>query len=310
MKKAIFICCFISFALYSKACDICGCSASESALGVLPQIQKNYIGINYQYRSFTSTHIPDVSTQEEAVGTSKEHFHTLTFNGMYSPISRLKITAQIPFNFYNKDEYKTTIYSRGIGDVTISLLGELFSTKQCKSNGIKQLLMAGIGTKMPTGSIDKKYGLAILEPNFQPGTGSFDFPFLVYYALKTKKSGIRSELQYILTTANKKDFKYGNRYSASIQTWYWYEKKNWNVIPYAGLQLDQSRKDINKGIINDYSGGSMLNATIGTDIFIKNYGWGITVKTPIYQKVGLGYIDNKLKCNLQFIYLIQKTKKS
>ncbi len=295
---------------FNMACDICGCSARENTLGILPQIQKNFIGTSYQYRSFSSSHIPDDTSDDNITGFSKEKYHTLSLTGMYSPISRLKITAQLPFNFYNKNEYGTSVYSRGIGDIAFMVLGEVYSTKQCKPNGIKHLLMAGIGTKFPTGSINKKYGIAILEQNMQTGTGSFDFPFLAYYALKTKKSGIRSELQYILSTENKKDFKFGNRFSGNLQTWYWYEKKQWNVIPFVGAQLDWSGKDKNLGIINDYSGGCMLNGMIGTDVFIKNFGWGVSVKTPLYQNIGMGHIDNKIKCNIQFIYLIQKNKKS
>jgi hypothetical protein len=310
MKKVIIICSLISIVFQSSACDICGCSARDNALGVLPQIQKNFIGTNYQYRSFTSNHIAENTLDNRITGTSKENYHTLSLTGMYSPISKIRITAQIPFNFYNKYEYGTRIYSRGIGDISLLVLGEIFSTKKCKANGIKHLLMAGIGTKFPTGSINKKYGIAILEQNMQTGTGSFDFPFLAYYALKTKKSGIRSEIQYLLSTENHKEFKFGNRFSGNLQTWYWYEKKQWNVIPFVGTQFDWSVRDRNLGIFNDYSGGYVLNGMIGTDIFIQNFGWGVSVKTPIYQDIGMGYIDNKVKCNFQFIYLIQKNKKS
>jgi hypothetical protein len=310
MKIVIIICSLISIVFQSSACDICGCSARENALGVLPQIQKNFIGTSYQYRSFTSTHLSDDTSEDIVTGISKEKYHTLSFTGMYSPISKLRITAQIPFNFYNKYEYGSSIYSRGIGDITLLVLGEIYSTKKCKANGIKHLLMAGIGTKFPTGSINKKYGIAIVEQNMQTGTGSFDFPFLAYYALKTKKSGIRSELQYLINTENKNDFKYGNRFSGNLQTWYWYEKNKWNVIPYVGTQLDWSGKDKNRGEINDYSGGYVLNGMIGADIFIQNFGWGVSVKTPFYQNIGMGHIDNKIKCNFQFIYLIQKNKKS
>ncbi len=99
-----------------------------------------------------------------------------------------------------------------------------------------------------------------------------------------------------------KEFKFGNRFSGNLQTWYWYEKKQWNVIPFVGTQFDWSERDRNLGIFNDYSGGYVLNGMIGTDIFIQNFGWGVSVKTPFYQNIGMGHIDNKIKCNFQFIF--------
>src|SRR4051812_40894074 len=38
----------------SVACDLCGCSANNQYLGILPQFYKQFIGVQYQYTSFNA----------------------------------------------------------------------------------------------------------------------------------------------------------------------------------------------------------------------------------------------------------------
>ena len=54
-RKYIVLLLFVmGFGSVAKACDICGCGVGSYYLGILPEYNKRFIGLRYQYKTLTT----------------------------------------------------------------------------------------------------------------------------------------------------------------------------------------------------------------------------------------------------------------
>ena len=65
----------VFIAIDSNACTVCGCSASNQYLGILPQFHRHFLGLQYQHREFRSEHPAHEAGHSGTV--SQENFNTL-----------------------------------------------------------------------------------------------------------------------------------------------------------------------------------------------------------------------------------------
>lgn len=109
------------------ACNVCGGSANSQNLGVLPQFNKHFIGIQYLSKSFQN----DADMDNVAGKGSSDHYQNLQIWGRYTISKRIQLFAFLPYtcNTSNHDGIPVTI--NGIGDISMIVNYRLIRADEC-----------------------------------------------------------------------------------------------------------------------------------------------------------------------------------
>jgi len=281
----------------ATACDVCGCSVGGSYFGILPQFQRNFIGWRYQQRSFISEHL--TLFPNEVPIKSQESFYTTEAWGRYVPHPKVHVFAFVPFNYFTKREDSMFTKVAGIGDVSLLAHFIVFNTGDSTALKWKQALQLGAGIKLPTGKsnfIQEHTGL--LVPSLQPGTGSLDIPLSVIYTVRKGKWGINAEINYRVNTPNIRHYKFGDRTTTYVRTFYWYGKRNVTILPHMGFTYERGMMDKKDGTIVDYTGSESVLASAGFDFYYKKLILNGNAQLPMYQHIAQGQVTSKPRFNV------------
>lgn len=304
MKKIIGLMLLASAVFTSaRACDVCGCSASNQYLGILPKANLNFIGFQYQFSSYTSDHPSLFENQPNEKG--KDYYNTYQLWGRYNIGSRLQVFAFLPYRYNIQHQDATTTSTSGLGD--ISFLANAVILKEKDGQAWQQQLLAGGGIKTPTGkysgiSATDKQGL----PNMQPGTGSVDFIVNSNYTLRREAIGVNVDAAYTITLPNSESYKYGNRANAGLLGFYAIKKKDFTILPQLGVRYEYTLHDYDnydRKWLNEQSGGYMCFGSAGIQAYYKKLGLRLTYQMPISQHYGAGYVTAKQKLDAGIFFL-------
>lgn len=292
MKKLFFVIGILlpvlSLSNNAVACDICGCSASGYQLGILPQYHKNFIGLRYNFRQFRSTHPLELGNVTNH--TSREYYHTTELWGRWYPLKRLQLFAFVPFQYFKREEGKTVTTVSGLGDITLVANYSLIDNTGDLSRKWQHLFQAGGGIKLPTGKNGLSDPGGNIYQNFQPGSSSTDFILNAVYTLRHNQWGLNTDASYRINTTNKESYRFGNRFNTSLRAFYWQSLgKNVSLLPYAGVMYEHAAADREKSKNKDYTGGDMVHASVGADVYFKRFSAGAQLQTPVYQHLSEGY---------------------
>jgi len=293
MKRSILSLLLLTIQMHASACDVCGCSASNQYLGLLPQLHWNFAGLQYEYSSFSSTHpalfegLPD----EHAA----DYYNTVQAWGRYNIGKRMQVFAFVPYHFNRDHADSSHSETSGIGDISLLIDGIVIKDKG-NTGAWGHQLIAGGGIKLPTGrntgiTAPDRLGL----PNLQPGTGSWDFIVNTNYTVRYKKLGLNLDAAYTFTTANKHDFKYGNRLNAGLLVYYSPKLKGKiSLLPQAGMRYSYTLHDYDnysKKWLNEQSGGYLMYAEVGIQAYYNQFGLRLNYQLPLSQYYGAGYVS-------------------
>lgn len=285
-----------------NACEICGCSASNSGLGILPNFENHFVGLRYKYSPFKTIH-PDNNS------TSSEYFNNLELWGRFVPVKNLQIFASVPFVINTQNESNNINFVRDFGDPSL-LVNYMFIKKNIDSQGIwRHLLQAGGGLKFPAGKYNIVENQHTLLPNMQPGSGAFDYTLNALYVLRFRKIGINLDFNYRFTTTNDLEYKLGNRSLISSRMFYVKTFKNsLTLLPHLGVDYDFSGNDLSYLQVVKYTGNSSFSSSLGLDVFHENISFGINVQIPVSQTINSGYTTNPFRVSTQLIYFFKSIK--
>lgn len=281
MKKVIILFFALFTAHIATACDVCGCSLGGSYFGILPQFNKNFIGLRWSQAKFHSymNHHSDYLPPE----SSNDTYQKLELWGRYYVNKRIQLFAFIPYSFNAMNGTEQVVNSHGLGDITIIGNYLLLNTGEDKTKRFKHTWMAGAGVKLPTGDSNLKDNGALVNPNFQMGTGSTDFLVSTVYTLRYQKAGVSVESGYKVNTRNRNDYLFGNQFHASSQFFYWQNAGPFAFLPNAGVFFEQAGRHKDGSIIQANTGGSAVQVTAGLETYVKGFTVGFTYKHPVRQ---------------------------
>jgi hypothetical protein len=287
----------------ASACDVCGASGGNQNLGLLPQFYSNFAGLQYQYRSFTSTH------PSHEVGSlpqqSEDNYNTVQAWGRYAPGNRIQLFAFVPYysNAQTIGGVKTT--TGGLGDITV--MGSYAAIKKTAKNGTRHQLLTGLGVKAPTGSYE---GISSRDedglPNMQPGTGSWDFVANANYTWSRSQLGFNTEISYTFTTANKDEYKYGDRLSTGITGFYSRKLRSLTLLPMAGVKYEYTLHDYenySRKWLNEDTGGSMLYGTLGMQAYYNRLALQLNLDLPLAQSYAGGNVQARYRTTAGVLFL-------
>ncbi|MCC6185596.1 MAG: hypothetical protein IT256_00435, partial [Chitinophagaceae bacterium] len=247
------------------------------------------VGLQHLYTSSESSH-PSLfaGTPNEE---SEQQYNNLQIWGRYQLSQKFQLFGFLPYIANTNSSNGTSSHASGIGDASLILNYAIPLPEKVKS---KQMLLAGIGIKMPFGKFNsstntERNGL----PNTQTGTGSWDILSNINYTQKGTKWGYNLDAAYIYTTANSAQYKFGNRTNIVGTAFYWLKHKQLTIVPQAGIRVEHALHDYDnysKKWLNEKTGGIMSFGTVGMQCYYKKIGIKTNLSIPMYQQYAAGYV--------------------
>jgi len=301
MKKILLLAaaCWLSWQS-ALACDVCGCSIGGQYLGILPQFNSHMVGLRYQYRSFVTNH-PASLLEDHGPERSEEYFHTAELWARAQLSKRWQVFFFAPYHVFRQSGFGTNV--SGIGDVQLTASYILLNTADSATT-LKQTLQIGGGMKMPTGQYQQHQDGESLNPNLQPGTGSWDFQLNASYTLRYGKVGFNSEATLRYNTANANDYRFGHRVNAAAKVFYWQQGRRLGWLPYAGLAMELAGVDSDAGERLSLTGGQLWLGEAGIDLYYQRFSIGAAIQVPVFQDLADGLVDsgNRISARLSVFF--------
>ena len=305
MKKT-FLIALIAFSLPSfvLACDICGCGVGTSYIGILPDFNKRIIGLRYRYNSIFS-HVAPGGTSSYL--TTKELYNTMELWGGWNLTKKFRVMVSLPYSFNEQINQGSRASKKGPGDINISGQYELLNTRKTMDNHLLvQSLWVGGGIKLATGKYNPndKSSSNSNANLFQLGTASTDFTVNAMYDVRLQDAGLNLSSTYKMNTANKYDYRYGNKLSTTAQLYYKVRIHSAvTIAPNGGVQFERAARDTDKNLTVDISGGRLLMGTAGLEAAFKKISAGFNWQTPFSQDMANGIVkaNNRFMTHVSFL---------
>lgn len=283
------------------ACDICGCGVGNAYIGILPDFQQKVFGIRYRTNALL-THVATGGTASYL--TTEEHYGTLESWMGFNISKRFRIMANLPYHLNEKYNQGLKQAKQGIGDISVAGYYPLINTrKQVNTKLLVQSLWVGSSIKFATGKYNPTdKNASVQNANlFQLGTGSTDFSVHAMYDIRYQDFGLNANTMYKINTVNNYQYKYGNKWSNSLQAYYKFRVHGkWLFAPNMGLQYEQSSQDSDQQLQVNLSGGNLLMGTIGLESGTGKFSFGANWQTPLRQNLMKGMIKAENRVMVHF----------
>ncbi|RYD94686.1 MAG: transporter [Sphingobacteriales bacterium] len=291
-----------SMGIGAKACDICGCGVGSYYIGILPEYNKRFVGLRYQYKTL-QTHLGPRG--ERTPLSTDETYQSAELWGGWNFGKKFRVLAFVPYNFNERINQDGKGTKSGLGDIAVMGYYNLFNrTGTLGSKLLVQSLWLGAGIKTPTGKYEPSERLAIQESpnNFQLGTASTDFTLNAAYDIRYHDLGLNANVNYKLNTENRFGYRYGNKLSANLLAYYKFRLfESVTMAPNAGVLYETSAKDFEH---NKYevavSGGHSLAAIAGLEFAMKGVSFGANYQNVRLQNLagGRAYAGNRIMTHI------------
>lgn len=283
----------LAFGSVASACDVCGCSIGGNYFGILPQFHRHFVGLRWSEQSFQSAH--SRSAAEAGRFDSDESFRTVDLLGRFYPFRRVQTLVLVPYHDFRRMEGNTLAHTQGFGDISLMAGYILLDTGDSLRRKWQHSLTFNGGIKLPTGShrLTDTEG-HLLHPNLQPGSGTTDFMLAATYTLRRGAWGITADALGRFNTANHEDdYRFGNRLSGSVKTFYWKNAGRFTFLPNIGVFGDAAQANEGDFDFTEGTGGAIALATFGLDVYMGHFSVGFTCQQPFWQNLGDGKVHSR-----------------
>lgn len=285
----------------ATACDVCGCANSGSYFGLMPQSHKSIVGVRYNYLNF-DTH-PD-----SRILATKETFNVAELYGRFFPVKRVQVMAFVPYRFDRQVTSAITKTNSGLGDITALASYNVFNTLMdgTSSSALNHSLMLGGGIKLPTGKFrfDENNPLDVANANFQLGTGSTDLIVNAFYSLNWDKWGLSANISRKFNTTNAEGYRFGDQVYGTLDLFRSFEIGKLSLVPSVGVYAEQMDKGKQHGALLDITGGTIVNGSVGVNLFAEKWMLGVNAQRPVHQVSGSGHVflNDRVQVQLGFLF--------
>ncbi len=270
--------------------NACSCGASGSGgnyPGILPQFHKNIIGLRWSHAG------SDISILTDGGRTASRNYNSVELWTRFYPSKRLQLFAFLPIVFNTQVDGDLETGSKGVGDVLLIAKYSVVETSDSSCRRWRHALLAGGGIKIPTGRSDLEKGDELIDPSLQPGSGSVDFVLNATYTVRYKQFGAQADVGYRVNLGNRNDYRFGNRFSGAAKLFYWLKAGRLALLPNAGIFYEHIWKDVDNDKSKYNSGGDILYATAGIDLYYGRFAIGFSYQQPAYQYQAYGEMVSK-----------------
>lgn len=279
------------------ACGPCGCSASASYLGILPQFHRHFVGVRYGMQSQAASfgHAPE-----------RHIFIHPEIWGRFFVHPRIQLLAQMPYQAIrglNGPDAGRWV-NKGLGDLRVQVNGILLQTPDTAPTDWRHVIMAGGGLKMPTGVSNALRNGQVLPPAFQSGTGSWDALLSAIYTVRKGKWGLNLTMQSVLRQPNAQRYKASDQVQGSALFFAWFKKREWHWLPQLGWVWESLSPEKSLGSEIAYTGGHSGMAQAGCDVYWKRMVLSISALVPAVHRLNGGYLKPgvRLWSSLSYVF--------
>lgn len=265
----------------SKACDVCGCNLSGVYFGFSGLSSGHFIGVNYQYASFRAAIDNDGYYFKDE--WSHDVFHRMEVAGRFRISDRWQVRVGLPLVRQQMAGTSQNVTVMGLADPILSVHFNPINTVDEMSSFVHSLTL-GAGVKMPLGKFELEDAGQLINPNFQPGTGSWDALAMVSYTLRWENLGWSTEGTAKINSANSLGYRVGNQFNATSQVFYFLETPWGSWVPQLGGQFENGAAHRRNDLIVGNTGGSACLATWGLQFFRNQWGLSVQHQIPVWQQ--------------------------
>ena len=276
-------------------CDACGCSASGGSMGFASMLNTNFVGIRYFNQHYKSS---DGLYSNSA--WYNESFNTIQVWARIPVYKNLQISALVPYHFHNRETATGNQDIKGIGDITVLAMYNLYQTHK-DSTLLVHTLQVGGGIKAPTGKFDQA-NAGNVNPSFQVGTGSWDYLLATEYVVKRKRFGLNTMLNYVFKTENEKKYRFGNQFNYSSTLFYLYEKNKFSLAPQVGIAGEVYESNYQYSEIVRKTSGTIFFGKLGVEVGKNKFSMGANVMLPINQNLASGRVEANYRWSVNLNY--------
>ena len=282
------------------ACDVCGSGGGYYA-GYMPQFTKNFVGARYRYTYFQS-HYSHSDSKSPIV---HDEFRAVEIWGRYYITQRWQAMAFVPYSFnlrtYSNEKEQMNGWSDLILTTSYNVLNTQFDTF---ARQVNHSFWLGGGVKAPTGKFElPTQTTQLTNPNFQLGTGAWDFLLTAQYTIRYKRVGLNADVAYKLNTTNADAYHFGNKVSGNISAFTVQRFKQFAFMATGGAYAEHSQSNYSHGDLVYDTGGNLVNATGGLDLYYKKLAVGVQAQLPVYQDLSNNKLTAKSRFTVQINYL-------
>jgi hypothetical protein len=259
------------------ACNQCGCSTSNSALGLLPISTRNYAGtmLLYSHQSLYD----DQQLLSNSFSIQKNAFGAYTFNEKWSVQAMMPVSYNVVQTI--SAESNSTVSELFPGD--LQLLGRyVMKLGINESKEAVSLLSVSAGLELPTGTFNPDYKQEGLPASFYPGSKSFDPIAGLHYQFNKGNYTLSVNAQFRYSTYNKDHFKAGTQVSSAALA----SRKFGSWAPFCGLGFDLKGSDLKYTFEQAGSDYELAYAMAGLEWAGKNVLFGTRNHFNVYNQFG------------------------
>ncbi len=262
------------------ACDLCGCTSGADMGGVLPQFQKNMTGLRYREAHFSHTGTTLSLSGNDRV--EEDVFSATEVWLRYFPTRRLQLIVNLPYQQHLRFTSGATQGISGVGDIQLQGLFTLINTPPSPENKWRHLWMAGGGVKLPNAPYQQRNEDQLLFPAaFQLGTGAYAGSLQLVYSIRYKRAGIQTDLNYRYQGKNELAYQFGRQLFGGATLFYWYDYKNWILLPQLGLMAEDMAVDREYGAVVPHTGATNKLLGLGMDVYYKRFLVSFQWRKPV-----------------------------
>ncbi len=299
---------------YTQACC---CTSAGANYSVLPNLNKQVIGLRYAYSNYsttTSTTHTHMMGGKEMVMTDlgkqgTQSMNTLELFGRFNLYKGLQLSVFVPVHILEEKADGETQRASGLGDMSFLLQYNLLNAAKCDGKKTKHQLRLGAGAKLPSGEFKLNSSDAFTSA-LQLGTGSVDFLTNAVYTFRFKKFGFNTSAAYKINTTNPQGYRFGNKVQAGTNFFFVLDVKEIKLMPSVGFNYEHQFKNTNQKILLDYTGGDYLNASVGFDVYYKQFAFSSSVSPAVMNHLNwTGENKNRFNVEAGVFYNFSITKK-
>jgi hypothetical protein len=299
--KIITIILLLLSTINSSACDVCGCGNGSSFFGILPQSHFKFGGLRYQTKTFESHFTSNLLRTEE-------NFQSIEPWLRLYPIKKtqLILMGSVQSNTQTimaSGERKTL---SGIGDLSALAHYNVVNTFfDSTAHTLDHIWLLGGGIKLPTGKFD--YTMSqdeVANPNFQLGTGSVDYIINSIYTVRKNNIGLNLDLSYKINGTNRNHYKFANKSRVIVNGFMQLTAGDFSFLPNLGVLGEYNGHDKQNGIDNQFSGGYLTTAMLGSEVYYKKITAGFSLQKPLAQDLSGSQLKlrNSFMCHLTLLF--------
>jgi hypothetical protein len=304
MKKRILFLSIILSASASRACDVCGCAMGAFSQGIMPDYSAHFVGFRYNWSQFYAQ--VDHENSVPATENSTDTYQRLDLVARYNISKKLKLNLALPYIRNSMQGSHQTLTNSGLGDPIFVVQYQLWTESLVQKN---HFLTLGSGMKFPLGKSNLIDNGALVNRNFQMGTGSFDFLITANYFYRKGKSGINLETSYKLNTKNKEDYRFGNQFNFASNYVFLSGKNKFSFLAYGGLYAEHAAPHTENQVRVFNTGGFGVYSNTGVQCYFSKIRISAGFQYPIYQNFqtdNITTINAKPRFNADLIFFFGK----